>query len=570
LSYWIKRNKVTIILSLILVFSAFLRVYKLNLDPPELFGDELDVGYQAYSILRTGRDIQGYFLPIYIHSLAEFRAPLFIYSATPFIKIFGLSEWGVRLTAAFWGILGVLMIYILTQKLFNNRMVSLFAAFFLAISPWHLQYSRAGFEVTLLLFLLIFAAWLFLKGFEKPVFFIPSAFLFALMPYTYSTAVVFMPLFILSLIIIFRQQLKSLWQTNSAKIAVLIFFLVLLPFGWQLLFGGASTRFSQINIAFHPEIVKKIVEARAIDQNSGVIFHNKVLSFLFEVSRNYLWAFSPQFLFTDGDPIGRHSVGEMGEFYWFQLLLIAVFLFWLLRGKVHLEKKSLIVLVVWLLLAPIPSSLTYQGANNATRLILLLPPLIIFCAVGVWLLYQNMKKTKFAWYLVFGILDVIALVNFVTYLHCYYVHYPLENWRAWQVGYKEAFAYIRESQDKYEKIIINNTYEPALIRFLFYMQYDPAKFHAEFTGEEAKKEIIVGIDGFKLDGKYYFGTLGGTARGLGSMAVFLSSTYLYLASAKDEIGEKPYLGVDAEQDVRVLKTITNYLGEPIFYLLTKR
>ena len=557
-------------LSLILVFSAFLRVYKLNLDPPELFGDELDAGYQAYSILKTGKDIGGNFLPLYAQSLAEFKAPLFFYSMLPFIKIFSLSEWGVRLTAVFWGVLGVLTIYLLTQKLFNNRTVSLFAAFFLAISPWHLQYSRAGFEVILLLFLLMFAAWLFLKGFEKHVFFIPSAFLFALMPYTYPTAVIFMPLFILSLIIIFRQQIKPLWQANSAKIAVLIFALVLLPFGWQLLFGEVSTRFSQINVAFHPEIVKKIVEARTIDQSGGVIFHNKALSFLFEVSRNYLWVFSPQFLFTDGDPTGRHSVGEMGEFYWFQLPLIAVFLFWLLRGKVHLEKKSLIVLVVWLLLAPIPSSLTYQGANNATRLILLLPPLIIFCAIGIWLLYQNMKKTKLARYLVLGILGVIALVNFITYLHRYYFHYPLENWRAWQVGYREAFSYIKEHQDKYEKIIINNTYEPALIRFLFYMKYDPAKFHTEFAGEEVKKEIIVGIDGFKLDGKYYFGTISGRARGLGAMAVFLSPTYLYLASAKDEIGEKPYLGIDAEQDVRILKIVNNYLGEPIFYLLTKK
>ena len=104
---------------IILTIATFLRLWHLNQVPPELFGDELDVGYQAYSILKTGKDLQGNFLPVYLQSLSEFRAPLFIYSAVPFVATFGLNEWGVRLTATFWGVLGVVAIYFLTQKLFD-------------------------------------------------------------------------------------------------------------------------------------------------------------------------------------------------------------------------------------------------------------------------------------------------------------------------------------------------------------------------------------------------------------------------------------------------------------------
>ena len=139
----------------ILLLATLLRTYQLNKVPVALFGDEIDVGYQAYSLLNTGKDISGRFLPTYIKSIAEYRAPLFIYSAVPFVGLFGLNEWGVRLPAAFWGILSVLGIYLIGSNLFGKK-VGLISAALLTLSPWHLQYSRAAFEVTLLLFLLIY------------------------------------------------------------------------------------------------------------------------------------------------------------------------------------------------------------------------------------------------------------------------------------------------------------------------------------------------------------------------------------------------------------------------------
>ena len=73
------------ILSIILALGLFLRVGLLNRVPPELFGDELDVGYQAYSLLKTGKDMYSQILPIYIHSLSEWRSPELVYQAMQFI-----------------------------------------------------------------------------------------------------------------------------------------------------------------------------------------------------------------------------------------------------------------------------------------------------------------------------------------------------------------------------------------------------------------------------------------------------------------------------------------------------
>ena len=108
------------LLVVILVVASFLRLYKLTIDPPSLFGDELDLGYQAYSILKTGRDYSGNFMPIHFHSLAEWRTPLYLYSAVPTVAIWGITPLGVRLPAALFGILSILAFYLLIKEITKN------------------------------------------------------------------------------------------------------------------------------------------------------------------------------------------------------------------------------------------------------------------------------------------------------------------------------------------------------------------------------------------------------------------------------------------------------------------
>src|SRR4030042_7041651 len=164
-----KVNHKTILL-LIILLAAFMRLWNIDKVPVSLFGDELDVGYQAYSILKTGRDYSGNFLPIHFQSLAEWRTPLYLYSAVPTVAVFGISAWGVRLPAAIFGVLGVWAMYLLVKQLIREREekvregIALLSAAVLAFSPWHIQYSRAAFEVTQLLFLLLIGLYFFFRG----------------------------------------------------------------------------------------------------------------------------------------------------------------------------------------------------------------------------------------------------------------------------------------------------------------------------------------------------------------------------------------------------------------------
>ena len=189
-----------LLLGLILALSVFLRLWRIDEVPVSLFGDELDVGYHAYSILKTGRDYYGNFMPLHFHSLAEWRTPLYIYSCVPTVAVFGISPLGVRFPAAIFGVAGVAMMYFLVRKLFGDERLSVLAAGLMAVSPWSIQYSRAGFEVTELLFFLLAGMYMFLVGMEKGKWLWVASVFLAFTPWIYSSAKLFTPIFIVLII----------------------------------------------------------------------------------------------------------------------------------------------------------------------------------------------------------------------------------------------------------------------------------------------------------------------------------------------------------------------------------
>ena len=542
---------------LILLIASFLRLWQVSRIPPGPFGDELDVGYHAYSILKTGKDYYGQFLPTYIHSLAEWRAPLFIYSAVPFIGIFGLNELGVRAAAVFFGILGIFLLYLLTVEIFQNRKFALLAALFLAISPWHLHYSRAAFEVTLLLSLFLGGALFFLKGLKKPFLLVVAALLLALTPYTYSTANLFLPFLLLSLFLIFKKEIFKIGKKWLA-ISFITAFIILLPFVVNLVSGQATHRFSKISIFADEKLIDEINLKRDKGGNIERIFHNKVTAYGKTFATNYLTAFSPQFLFLSGDPNPRQGIRSMGELY---LIFLPLFLIGIWVGLKDIGKKSSQLVFAWLLISPIPAALTQGGSSHATRLFLMLPPLIILVAWGFLYLFQIKNKLLKAT-CVFLVL-LFLVVETMFYFHQYYIHYSKESWRWWQYGYKETMIYIGQHQNEYDQIFINNTYEPSLVRLLFWTKYEPARFHQEFTRDEAQENILPGFDGFRVD-KFYFGNLNKE----GSLEKLLTPGTLYLVSQEDEVPGDWDWRQSPPPSIKVLMTTTDPYNQPLFYLVT--
>ncbi len=547
-------------LGLILLIALILRVYQLNKVPIELFGDEIDVGIQAYSILKTGKDYLGNSFPVMFQSFDESRLPLLIYSAVPSVALFGLNEWGVRLPSVFFGMLSLIGIYLLTRQLFNSK-TALFALILLAISPWHLQISRQANDATVILPVMLFAIWFFLLGLKRYLLLIISAILFALTFYTYAIAAIFTPLIVICLSILFYRQFLKLGLLKITMV-LLVGFIILLPYLSLYVSGKASTRFSTISVSSDKGINDKIFTyRRRADSSFTPLIYNKPSVYSDEIIKNYLKAFSSEFLFVIGDPNLRHSVGGLGEFYLFTLAGLILGIFFIVNNFNGKYKTSFKILAVCLILAPVPASLTRDGGYHAPRLFLLLPFLVIIISLGINYL-TGLKRNIFikGLYLLTGFLIV---VNLIGYFYRYYIEWSKDSWRFWQLGYKEALTYLKENDLKYSKIYINNTYETALPRFLFWYNYDPVRFQQVYQGNKTKADIVDGFEGFKFDDKYYFGTK--TDKRIEDL---IGENEVYLVSYRDETGLTDWRK-QPPNGLKVLKTITNPFDQPIFFIVTK-
>ncbi|MFZ5366030.1 MAG: glycosyltransferase family 39 protein [Patescibacteria group bacterium] len=568
------KKKTLILLFLIVLLGAFLRLYKLDKFPPSLFGDEVDVGYQAYSILKTGRDYSGNFLPLSFQSLADWRTPLFLYGTVPFVWFFGLTELGVRFQPALFGILTIPIFYLLVRKLFENEILGLLAALFLAISPWHLQYSRAAFEVTQMLFFLILGLYLFLIALKKPWVLPFSALFLALTPYSYNTAKLFLPVFILVLVFIFFRELRKL-SPKWIIITVLTLVLVLGPMVYDIFFGQGGSRFGYLSIFNDPTTAPEIGFERLEDLKvkleevpvgitptlSSRIFHNKFLSWGTTFLTNYFRSFSTEFLFTFGDINLRHSIqGGFGQLFWLDSLFLL--LGFLLLTKIQ-DMKLKVFLFSWLLLSPIPSALTQDGGNHATRLILMLPVFLIFISFGFYgfLGWFKRKTKKIA---ISFLLFTFYFLLFGLYLHRYYIHYPLGSEEWWHYGFKELAAYVKQNENKYDYVVWSDRDQPPLIFSLFWLKIDP------WIVQENKlswTQISDAIWADHLPGtKYYFGHISEERIKAGGFIGTLKPNILYLAP-EGEIG-KDFRYQPIPNSIKLLDTIYYPSGRIAKYILT--
>ena len=526
-------------LLVILALAGFLRIVGLNQVPVELFGDEVDVGYQAYSLLKTGKDLYGQTLPTYIHSLAEWRAPLLMYATVPTIAVFGNTEWGVRLPSAIWGSLAPIILFLLVYQTTKSKSISLLSSLALALMPWHIHYSRVGFEVVIMLNLIMLATLLFIKKRYALCLLI-----FAISMYTYSTAVLFVPVWIIALVLISKKI--------PSFLSLLLFTITIIPLAYHVVVGPARDRFGLLSLSRDQEKTQKLLQLRQADPGlTGRLFTNKYESYLHQFWDNYLRSFSTEFLFVRGDPVYRHSIQVIGQLLPFTFPLLAVGVWWLTNRKLW-------GWLIWLILAPVPASLTVDGGFHATRLFLMVPPLAVGIGTGVIWLFRRWKVPAI-------LLLAVCLFQFTWSAYYYWVHYSRLSWRWWNSGFKQAMIQLNKLSPQYSRVFINNTYEPSLIRFLFWTKYSPVTFHRQFTTEQVQKEIVPYYDGFTVDGKYFFGNFTEA-----NWPSHLLPGAVYLISQRDNVGGDWDWRKTPPEGVRVLFTSTNLYDQPILYLVAKR
>ena len=490
-----------ILLFLIIALSFFLRVYKVSSIPPALNWDEVSIAYNAYSVLKTGRDEWGQFLPLHFKSYGEYKLPAQIYASIPGIAIFGLNEFGVRITPVIYGTLTVLLLYLLIQEAFKIRSVSLMSAFLLAVSPWHVQLTRASFESSFSLFWVLMAIWFLLKGLKKPKWLIFSMLPFGFSVYTYNSARVFTPLFLFATAIIFR---KYFWEKRKwFLVSVALFTALMIPLVPFVLSGEAGARYKLVSITDEKGLVPRINERRGASALPWILprlVHNKATYLSFYFAKNYLAHFTPNFLFIKGAGHRQHHVQGVGEIYWFQAPFILLGLYFLAKKK----DSSLKILLPWLFLVFVPVAMTNDSIPNALRTVIAAPVYQIFTALGIYALFKILKNRKL-FYALMGVGAILFLINSSVFLKNLFVYYPVRYSRDWQYGNKQVVEYIKENQDKYDLVTFTRHYGEPHMFTLFYLKYDPAKF--QYSPNLDRFETYDWVRVLRFD-KYYFPDLG--------------------------------------------------------------
>src|SRR3989344_6941222 len=110
-----KINLNFLLLSTIIAAALFLRLYDLSRIPIGFNDDEAAFGYNAYSLLKTGKDEWGRVMPFpAFESFGDWKLVFYLYSVVPSVAVFGPSNFAARLPSALFGILAVLAAYPLT------------------------------------------------------------------------------------------------------------------------------------------------------------------------------------------------------------------------------------------------------------------------------------------------------------------------------------------------------------------------------------------------------------------------------------------------------------------------
>jgi len=437
---------------LIIIFASFLYFFKIDIIPNGVYSDEATVGYNAYSILKTGRDEYGQKFPLAFRFFGAYTPPLFVYISIPFIKLLGLDVSSLRIISGLSTILGIYLIYFYSEKLnlFNSKASRYLASFTFAITPWVVFNARLGYEVTL--GYIVFSLGLFLVWDEliKNKLSLAGLLILSLSTYIGHTQRYLFPVFLLGFLIIFYSKLKT---KNNLK---------LLPKKIFLLF------LSQI-----PNLILLTTPAFWVKNN---VYVNSNINQLFnDFSSQLLTYFSPKYIFGISPDINlQHTSPYLPLFYSWLIIPFFVGLY-----QLYLTRKTLNGKYLWLifLISPIPGSLSGHFIS-VQRVLSMIIPMILIITLGFDFLIKRISKL----YIHLGFL-FLTFFSLLLLWRSYFIFLPQERSIWWSYGFEQLSREIANNPTK--KYVIDNARDGSIyMNILFHLKYSPSKLQKNFLNYE--------------------------------------------------------------------------------------
>jgi len=426
-------------LILILLLAIFFRIWKIEEVPPGLYPDSAIYANEAWLSLKN-KDFKVFYPE------NNGREGLFMWLLALSFYLFGVSIFSLRIVSAILGSLTVFGVYLLAKELFENEKIALLSSFFISVSFWHTNFSRIGFRVILLPFVITFSFYFLLKALKRKsiLFSILGGIFFGLGFYTYTSfrvAVLILPFLFLFWLFIAK---KEGWQKKFLSLAFLFFvttFFVALPIGIYFLKNPQDfiSRATPISVFKAENPAKEFLKS--------LILHLGMFNFY-------------------GDPNWRHNFsGKPMLFFPVGILFLIGFFISIAEIIKFLKNKNLSPQVVscWLLVVSffvmlLPGILTREGIPHSLRVSGVIPFVFIFSGLGGNWLYQKLKKLtkneKLLKILSFCFLIFVAFFEFHKYFFVFAKKPEVKG--EFTKEYLEMGNYLNSLPEDFEKYVIVN------------------------------------------------------------------------------------------------------------------
>lgn len=484
---FIRENYVFILMALNIGLALFLRIYNLSTNPGGFDQDEAVNGVDAYSIGKTLRDHHGNFLPPMLESFEDWVSPTLTYLTVPFIWVLGLSEFSVRLPVALIGAGSVLVMYLFVRRLTRRTDLALLASFFLCIMPWNIMSSRWAIPPGIVTFFLLLTLYVYCRAIDAK----PKLWKFALvgvcaavLAYSYPTQKMFVPMLlgVLGLIDLVVRKIPW-WELFKKYSAILGPYLVLTSPIYLLTLldpGKYNARFNFVSI-FRDDI------------DPVPAFLKRFLSYLLP---NFYFE-KDSGLISDHVPGIENTFNFLAPFFYMGIVLCVYSL--VSKKRFIISKPASLLLLGWLILFPVPASLT-RDHFYLLRIIHGMPVILIFSVVGLGTLLDFVKSKKLLAIVYVGIV-VISGFYLINFSAKYFDQYPELSGEFYLYGTRQYSEYLLTNEANFASVKVDSRVNMPYIYYLFYSGEDPNKYnYSEINA------TVDGVGAAKL-GKYTFGPI---------------------------------------------------------------
>jgi len=472
-----------LVIVLIIVIARF---YNLGITPYGLNIDEASYGYDAYSLLKTGKDQWGNTFPVSLLSFGDSKPAGLAYVISPLIPIFDLGTLAIRLPSAISGMYLIGIFYLILQHLSRTKW-NLFLVVVFALSPWSYGISRLFYEpnIALAFFMTGWLNLLYYTEFKKSKYLYIASILLAISGYFY-VAYRLISVLTLSYILLsqYHKSNQAQWVRSSLT-TFLLFSLISLPLINSISAEG-GTRLRQelkLRTTDHQMYIddNRSMCYLAADKNPIVtklcyLIWNKPVVKLQRMGETILTNFSPHYLFQNSyqlDIIPKGYGAYQNVLAPFYLLgLIAI-----LGSIIHKDKNSQQYKILFssFLIFQLPGVIIEQPLVHRNLAAIFMVALII--SLGWHYISQYLHQhSKILISLIIQVtlcaVIIFQSISFLAYYHSVYVNTQPNVWR---YGIDEVFRYVIANEAEYESITFDG-FEDPILYYAFYAKIAPQSF----------------------------------------------------------------------------------------------